>query len=607
MAGIGYSVEVDSEGQILTTGPPNDVGAWTSANATKTARRIVDGGESVDLSAVGYFAYGSATGTSGRFVRCAVDSFDRHWVPVPTAAGSLAAYVVDSTLTLVAAETFDDAEGARAVAVNPIQPDYEEDFPSTNHLAETVFVGTTAGTTDSYAVHKLEHVEVTAKVGTPRTMVNLAVAGGNVKTFVAGATAPSTPTGGAGALDASSQYVQAAVLYAKAYLTDGVGPIKVYDPREDAITDLVSMSAGQAPTNVRILEAWRGRLVACRAAGLVQEAFAWAMSAIDDPTDWDILPPVEVSTQAVAGSTAAGPGLVPDIVNGFVPWSDDHAYFLCDHSIYQLTGDPMDGGEFDLVTEVTGGAFGRAWAKDPEGNLYFFGSRGGLFMMRPGQMPARVSLNRVERRLQEVDLATHYIRMAWNYRDEGLHIFQCPFGSGGTAVRHWFFDAKVGAIWEDAFGTAADTSVQPTAVLVIDGDQVSDRFMVIGTEDGFLRQWDEEAADDDGVAIYSHVLLGPLAGPSPTREARFKGVSVSLAPDLAGGRYELYASHEPDVLQRPVASGTLGSGLNARLPTRARGSFCYLRVSNAAKGQRWALENASVDAYPAGRQRSRAT
>ena len=123
------------------------------------------------------------------------------------------------------------------------------------------------------------------------------------------------------------------------------------------------------------------------------------MSAIEDPGDWNVAPSVPTVKQAVSGLSSRA-GRVPDIINCIVPYSDDLLLFGGDKSIWRMTGDPMSGGQLDLVTEQTGMGWGRPYTKDPNGILYFYGSRGSVYRWVPGQpVPERISLYTVERRL----------------------------------------------------------------------------------------------------------------------------------------------------------------------------------------------------------------
>jgi hypothetical protein len=366
------------------------------------------------------------------------------------------------------------------------------------------------------------------------------------------------------------------------------------------------------PSKCALMETWRGRIVLARSA---DEPHNWFLSKKDEPNNWDFFPAVPGETDAVAGNNSPA-GLCPDIINSVVPYSEDILVFGGDHSIWALVGDPAAGGRLELVSDVSGMSFGRPWCKDPNGVLYFFGSQGGIFRWVPGSRPERVSVNKIERQLQEeVDLSTHYIRLVYNYKDEGIHILQCPFGAGGTTVSHWFLELNTDSFALDKFGTTTWTNVQPTAVTVVDGDEFDDRSVLFGCEDGYIRRWDKAAKSDDtrtdGVthnAIDAFFTLFPLNGGTEEAtafEVQFSGLTVVLDPEQDGARFELYASETPESLGVARRMGDLVPGRNPPKWDRVTGPYCGLRIRNAAPEQRFAWERGYLRISSAGPARAR--
>lgn len=267
----------------------------------------------------------------------------------------------------------------------------------------------------------------------------------------------------------------------------------------------------------------------------------------------------------------------------------------------------------ELVSDITGMSFGRPWCKDPAGVLYFFGSQGGIFRWVPGSRPERVSEFKIERELSEIDLGTYFIRLAYNKKDEGIHILQCPFGAGGTLVSHWFLELKTDAFAEDVFGLTDHTNVQPTAVCVIDGDEFDDRAVLFGSEDGYVRRWDKAAKSDDTrsdgttkIPIDARVMFGPLeAEYGAGMETQFSGLTVVLAEAEDGARYELFASETPDSVGQSLRSGALTPGRNPPKWDRVTGPYCFVRLRNTASEERFSFERAMIRASPAGVARPR--
>jgi hypothetical protein len=433
----------------------------------------------------------------------------------------------------------------------------------------------------------------TGTVGSFRSSKNVAVDGeGKVYTF-ASSGVPAL-SGGVSFSSITSQYYDAAVLYQKLYITNGF-EVLVYDPVTDATSKLESKQGGSPTERWSLIASWRGRLVLGR--GLASP-HNWIMSAIGDPTNWDLFPPVVNPGQAVSG-TISRAGLVPDVVNALIPYNDDLMLFGGDHSIYRLTGDPMSGGQMDLVTDVTGIAFGHAWDKDPQGILYFMSSRGALYAWPPGGRIIELSLGKFEQRLAQIDFSASYVQLVWNDMDRTLHIFTLPFGKNlsGLSPRYFRYERDSKAFWEDTYGK------EVSSVAVIDGDQANDRRMLIGCTDNIVRKWDTDAKSDDGVAIDSYVTFGPFG--SQDTELRLSMLQAVLADNQNGANVQLFASDTPDVLGDPIWAGKLNSGRNPNMFARARGSYFWIRLRNASADERWAFENMTVRVSNAGRRRTR--
>lgn len=590
--GYGYAVAVNSDGNIYSVGPAP---LGTGSAEVEAVRLIIDQGTDFSIqTADGAWAdYLSSVELPRPHHRIDVDEFDNLYVPL---SEHTIIYKKDGT------KLHDLSVTAQAVAVDRRIPDYRNDL--TNKTAESVFVAISA------AVSKKRLVSSAQVAGSTRSLIVLGVSGGNVVTF--SPSGVTTPTGGSGALDSTAKYVQSTTLYKKAYFTDG-RQLKQYDPTTDTVSEYKSLSSGAMPSRCALIESWRGRIVLARSA---DEPHNWFLSKKDDPTNWDFFPPTPTEIDAVAGNNSLA-GLCPDIINSVVPYSEDILVFGGDHSIWMLVGDPAAGGRLELVSDITGMAFGRPWCKDPNGLLYFVGSRGGLFKWAPGAKPERISLYKIERQLQEIDFGTNYVRLVWNYQDEGLHIFQCPFGSGGAQLSHWFWEQKPDAFAKDLFGTSVYTNVQPTAVSVIDGDSFDDRVLLVGGEDGHVRQWDSDARSDDTrtdlttkIPIDSFLTIFPIQPPAELArgmETQFHGLTVVLGDREAGCRYELFSSDEPDSFGISRKAGNLGPGRNAPRWDKVVGAYCGLRLRNASAEERWSWERGYIQAIPAGAVRPRAT
>lgn len=372
-----------------------------------------------------------------------------------------------------------------------------------------------------------------------------------------------------------------------------------YDPKDRYMEEWVASSAGTIPRNNKLLAVWRGRMVMARSR---EDPGTWHMSRIGDPYDWNEFPALADQGAAISARTASA-GQCPDSINTIVPYTDDRLLFGCDNSIWQLSGDPASGGQFDLVSDEVGMAFGRPWCKDDTGKLWFFSSRGGLYVLS-GEGLQDVSRGKIRKRLQSLDLRNYTVRLVYNYRDDGVHMFVVPYANPRQIVDHYFYDARTGAFHVDRFGRSDGDSIQPTAVCVIDGDAADDRVIVMGCEDGRVRRWgigengkvptSDAYRETTAMPIDSYVLIGPLSQTRDVAAAAVSDMTIVLGDDYSGCHYELYASDDPGDLGDPDDSGELHAGRNGTALVRVHGDSVFLKLRNARMDETWAYEKGTA-------------
>lgn len=597
--GVGYGVTVDDDGNVLTAGPNTPVGA--APTFTEDVTKWTDDGDGASLSWASSVSGGSYE-LENKNARITSDEFGNlHFPSFDPDAGGVTSYVMfDSSGSETINFSLTDDEQAYAIAIDPQIPDFTDNTPAITR-PEFVYVFTRNESDPTIeVVHKLKLVSSTANSNAPRATRFLAVSGGALKKF----TDTTVTTISASPFSASARFVSSATVFGERFYTDGVSDYQVYNAQKDTLTKYQPTSAGQVQPRARLIAPWKGALVFAR---FHDDPYNWLMTKRGDPYDVDLFPPVVTTEQAVLGNDSrTGPS--PDIINTLIPYNDDLLVFGCDHSLQRMTGDPAAGGQFDLISDVTGVAFGNSWCKDDRGVVYFFGSTGGVFRWVPGQIPEELTEQTISRRLRDVDLGTFTPRLIWNDYDDGVHVFITPFGAGGTQVQHWFWERRTGAWWEDEFAVAG---VQPTAVCVIDADAADDRTLLLGCEDSFVRRWDRDAVKDDqdsmsaDVAIDSNVLIGPLAPKAPGYEMMYKRLTGVLANDQSGCRYRAYASDEADDENAFVRSGDFKPGRNNTKPARFRGSNGWIELFNAFPDERWAFETMTLEYEIGSEQRDR--
>lgn len=417
-----------------------------------------------------------------------------------------------------------------------------------------------------------------------RVVTLVAVSAGSVSVLNPGQaswTAAINATGKATPL-VTSGLVRSAPNNQKLWFADGTNYC-FYDPAINTVSAWVASagslpvdSAGNAP---RLICTWRGRTVV---SGLLLDPQNWFMSAIADPTNWNYFPVPIVPTQAIAGNNSPF-GLIGDVVTTLIPYSDDVLIFGGDHTIYQLNGDPLSGGQLDLITDSIGMAWGIPWCKGPDGTLYFVSNRTGIFMMMPGQPPQRIS-QAIEQLLTPIDTGSSTIRLIWDDRFQGLHVFVTPTAVQSAAT-HFFWEQRTGAWWTDTF---ALNTLNPLTVTVFDGNLPGDRRPLIGSWDGYVRFIDPTAGTDDGTPIQSSVLIGPLLTPNQD-EMLLKDLQALLGETSGEVNYAVHvgSTAEQALANTPVETGAWEAGRNPVSFIRSAGHAVYVQLSAT---NAWAME-----------------
>lgn len=605
-AGMGYGIAANDDGDVVTVGPLSSDARNPDTGVSEPwvqARKLIDKGSTFSgKEEDGAWAFSEPIEhlnytITYEYPRIALDTDGNVYWPIKaTSKGQHVRKLNTDDGSLDWEYSLNTAQQTYAIALPPTRPEYNDDSIKSPEFA---YISADNGSTNTLPqLTKIRLVQAEQNIDegfTTRETKLVAVADGDVKVITSSAS--TSATDGDDALASNGVYISGVAAFQKIYFTDGIS-YKVYDPTTDTVSNWTASKSGEIPKRNKLLALWRGRMVIARDP---DDPHNWHMSAMGDPDDWDQNPPLPVATQSISGNNARA-GKLADVVNALIPYSDDLLLFGCDSKIYRLTGDPMAGGQLDLVSETTGVAFGKSWCKDPEGVIYFFGSRGGVYAMTPTGEIQNISGPKIERRLQEFDLDRYRIELVWNDVEQGLHLIQVPYSYHAIQLTSWYWDRRHNAWFEDELSTA---SKQFTSMAVMDGDKYDDRGVVIGCEDGYVRQWDRNKDDDDGSRIHSRVLIGPVTDEASSSDFRFGKVQIELAGEQNGADFDFFTSRAADKRGEPIRSGELHSGSNGIISGTQRGSSAWIRLKNGADNERWALESASIALYSAGRKRLR--
>lgn len=554
----------------------------------------------LDTSSVGWFRSGTL---EGMYIRTALDDANRFYTPYHGAGTTysgkhLLAWKYDDTATLASFATFTPAQlGTSTTCISVAAPVGVPDFATgVDKHAEYLIVGCTRDSGTGSSVQKVAIANATTDSSQKwrETKTVAACNGGWYLVGDSAFTALQDPDGNAISYDSGTRYMATTVGRGLIYWSDGSRYYQ-FDPENDSISRYLATSQGGIPARCRLMAVWRGRMVLARDDGAPG---AWHMSREGDFYDWDQFANDFDSSQAFSATTSKA-GRCPDSINSIVPYNDDVIWFGCDHSIWQLSGDPGNGGQFDLISDEVGMPWGRPWCKDDLGRIWFFGSKGGLYQYT-GQQLVDVAAGKMRKRLRDIDLSTYTVELVYNYEDDGVHIFVSPYANPGTLVDHYYYCKRTEAFFIDRFGRNGTDMLQPTCAHVVDGDDPNDRSIMMGCEDGRVRIWardstgniprNDEITSSTYRAIDSYALIGPLTQVGDGAAELVQELTVVTAPNYGGCVYDFFSTDDPADLGSSKASGTLYAGRNSTELVRVSGDSVYVRLRNARENETWAYE-----------------
>jgi hypothetical protein len=157
----------------------------------------------------------------------------------------------------------------------------------------------------------------------------------------------------------------------------------------------------------------------------------------------------------------------------------------------------------------------------------------------------------------------------------------------------WFLDIAHGSWFKDVYSSA---TYEPVAITIFDGDDPTDRVLLIGGDDGYIRSFGSNEAEDDGTAFESSMILGPLASLGGAYSpAVLSEVRPQLDTDSTDILYEVLAGDTPELALASEAvtfagDGSFAAGERVTENPRVGGRYLYVKVGTAAANSQWSLE-----------------
>lgn len=392
--------------------------------------------------------------------------------------------------------------------------------------------------------------------------------------------------------------------------------LKKYTPTTGVIETLTIPSDGRTrgtiPTGCPLVCSYRGRVI------LTGADHVWYASRQGDMLDWNFGADMNDSGRAVAGQLEHA-GKIGDKITAVIPFGDTALLFATANGLWLLKGDPATGTLSQISSEV-GMIAPRAWAQAPSGLIAFLSNKGIYVMAGPGDTPKAFSEDRAGDidGLFRVNPDESIIIMVYDHIDEGFMLFVTPEDSDEGSI-HWWIDVENKALWpfflEREHCPTAATRMLFTS---IDGYTYGSKETILGCLDRYLRMFSSEAADDDSVAIPSHVLIGPFRLTTDDTTAALLTEIHGMMGDGSGevtwricvadtaeeaadiGKAGIESAMAGTTIAGVAASGTWGENRNRVERPRVRGSWAVVWLE---ADEPWAFEAIAVKIEQLGRLR----
>lgn len=428
------------------------------------------------------------------------------------------------------------------------------------------------------------------------------VAGGSVYRTDPQVTNWSLTNQGDGKLRGGNLRIGASVAFQNLFFVDGLADGYHYlDFSDNTVKDWSNnLVAGSLPVGgqsnekgCRIITTYRGRIVL---AGVETDPQNWFMSKAGDPFDFNYSPSTPNQTQAVAGNNSTA-GKVGQEITALAPFQDDLMFMAGRSTLWVMRGDPAAGGQIDNISRNVGIVGSEAFAWSTQNIFYFFGLNG-LYRMAPGGLqPEHISVNRLDETFSEIDTANNEVRLVYDAKWQGVHIFVSPVDEPDIAPNHYWYDERTNSFWRDQYPTAHG----PTAVEFFSADVPDRRGVILGGYDGYVRRFDPNAKDDDGTAIMSRVQFPVIAPGGVFASARIDDTYILTDQESDDVTFKLYAGHSAERVAKDAANdqglqfkATIEGGRNNPLRRRVSQNAFVPVIEQTAMNTNWAYESGGM-------------
>jgi hypothetical protein len=316
---------------------------------------------------------------------------------------------------------------------------------------------------------------------------------------------------------------------------------------------------------------------------------------------------------ATYGQTSEKAGVVGDPIVSMIPYKDRYLGWGCANEINLLTGDPLMGGTQRNLSKSTGIFSPYSYCWDDKNNLYFIGTDGiyrftaeALFTGAP---PENLTKQRNPKLISSLGLNRRTDRVAMGYDKQRYGIEISVTQQDGQWKVCWWLDLRTGGVFPDTF-----TSLQvPASTHYFDSYNSTERGLLLGGYDGYIRKFDESEKSDDGDnAIESHYCIGPFAANGePRNTVDINEISLTAGEETDGVTVDAHRAKSADKVIADILAGATpvltktrsGDGLKDSIVNKVSGRAVALKIKNTTADESFSMEETNLDMRIGGREK----
>ncbi len=342
----------------------------------------------------------------------------------------------------------------------------------------------------------------------------------------------------------------------------------------------------------------------------IQNPHQWFATRINDPLD--LLLVVDDVASAQNSQATKKAGLVGDQLIAMIPYKGNTMVFGCLNNMFVMRADPAKGGFFTTLSDTTGIFSDTAYCWDDKNNLYWIGSDGiyGLTAAAiiEGQPPTNLTKEHLPKLISTLGLNRRTDRVVMKYDKDRYGIMVSVSQNDGVWDAIFWLDLRTGGLFPEEY----HEDHIPTALFYFDSRVKSQRTLLAGCNDGYIRKWDETEKSDDGdTAIESEVLLGPIAGQNIRAKVSLDELSIRTGIDTDSITASVYSGLTAQHLIKNVIDGESPKvsktfAVDKLLPSirqHVEAVAIGIKLSNNSVASSWSMEKIDTDLQESGRSK----